>query len=118
MTKIWPLLTGKEKSPHEAFFYYRDNELKAVRAGKWKLHLAVLQGSARGKGKGKAKGVPAPALFDLEADIGEKTSVLADHPEVAERLRSYVRAFKEDLAENSRPAAFVDNPKPLAKSVE
>ena len=108
---IWPVLTGKEKSPHEAFFYYRDNELKAVRSGKWKLHLAVPQG--RGE-----KGAPTSALFDLEADIGEKTNVLADHPEVAERLRSYVKAFEEELAQNSRPAAFVDNPKPLAKSVE
>jgi len=108
---IWPVLTGKEESPHEAFFYYRDNELKAVRSGKWKLHLAMPQG--RGE-----KGAPTSALFDLEADIGEKTDVLADHPEVAERLRGYVRAFKEDLAQNGRPAAFVDNPKPLAKSVE
>ena len=115
---IWPVLTGKEKSPHEAFFYYRDNELKAVRSGKWKLHLAVPQGSVKGKGKRRAKGAPAPALFDLEADIGEKTNVLADHPEVVERLRGCVTAFEEELAQNSRPAAFVDNPKPLGKSVE
>ena len=108
---IWPTLTGESGSPHEAFFYYRDNELKAVRSGKWKLHLAVPQG--RGE-----KGAPTSALFDLEADIGEQTNVLADHPEVAERLRGYARAFKEDLAQNGRPAAFVDNPKPLAKSVE
>jgi hypothetical protein len=105
------VLAGKEKSPHEAFFYYRDNELKAVRSGKWKLHLAVPQG--RGE-----EDAPTSALFDLEADIGEKTNVLADHPEVAERLRLYVKAFEEELAQNSRPAAFVDHPKPLAKSAE
>jgi hypothetical protein len=69
------------------------------------------------QGRGE-KGVPTSALFDLEADSGEKTNVLADHPEVAERLRSYVKAFEEELAQNSRPAAFVDNPRPLAKSVE
>jgi arylsulfatase A-like enzyme len=108
---IWPTLTGESGTPHEAFFYYRDNDLKAVRSGKWKLHLAVPQG--RGE-----KGAPTSALFNLETDIGEKTSVLADHPEVAERLRGYVRAFEKDLAQNSRPAAFVDNPKPLAKSGE
>ena len=70
------MLTGKEKSPHEAFFYYRDNKLKAVRSGKWKLHLVMRQG--RGE-----KGAAHSALYDLEADIGEKTNVLADHPEVA-----------------------------------
>src|SRR5262249_29276340 len=38
---IWPLLSGQEgaKSPHEAFYYYADSELQAVRSGDWKLHL-------------------------------------------------------------------------------
>ena len=108
---IWPVLTGREKSPHEAFFYYGGNNLRAVRSGKWKLHLAAP------KGKGK-KGASGSALFDLEADIGEKTNVLKNHPAVAERLREYVSAFQKDLSQNSRPAAFVKNPKPLAKSAE
>lgn len=108
---IWPVLTGRAKSPHEAFFYFRDNELRAVRSGKWKLHLALPP--AKGN-----KGSPRSALFDLEADIGETTNVLAEHPEVARRLRGHVKAFQDDLSQNSRPAAFVDNPKPLAKSPE
>ena len=102
------MLTGKEKSPHLAFFYYRDNELKAVRSGRWKLHLAVPQGR-------DAKGPPETALYDLNSDIGEQTNVLADHPQIAKRLREYVRAFKENLAQNSRPAAVAEHPKPLTK---
>jgi arylsulfatase A len=108
---IWPVLTQNARSPHEVFFYYRDNDLKAVRSGKWKLHLALPQGKG-------TKGTPKSALYDLEADIGETTNVLAENPEVAERLRAYVSAFKENLAQNSRPAAFVDDPKPLAKPTE
>jgi arylsulfatase A len=108
---IGPVLTGSAKSPHEAFFYHRGNKLEAVRSGRWKLHLALAQGRVRGRGKGAS----APALYDLEADISEKTNVLPDHPEVAERLRAYVAAFEKDLAQNSRPAAFVDDPKPLGK---
>jgi arylsulfatase A len=111
---IWPVLTGNGESPHEAFFYHKGNKLEAVRSGKWKLHLALSQGGRKGKARGKAKGAPAPALYDLEADIGEKTNVLAYHPDVAKHLRSYVKAFEEELAQNSRPAAFVDNPKPLS----
>ena len=109
---IWPVLTKNAKSPHEVFFYYRDNNLQAVRSGEWKLHLALVHG-AKGNNKGKGTSAAKPALFNLEADIGEKNNVYADHPEVAERLRSYVKEFEEELAKNSRPAAFVDNPKPL-----
>ena len=98
---IWPVLTGKEKSPHEAFFYYRDNELKAVRAGKWKLHLAAPQAAQRTK-----QGAPTPALFDLEADIGEKTNVLADHPEVAERLRCLCESVQRRTGPEQPPRRF------------
>jgi arylsulfatase A-like enzyme len=96
---IWPVLTRDAKSPQEAFFYHRGNQLEAVRSGKWKLRM----------------GGKKPALYDLEADIGETTNVLAQHPEIAERLRSYVKAFEEELAQNSRPAGVAENPKPLTK---
>lgn len=105
---IWPVLTQQAESPHEAVFVYRDNELKAVRSGKWKLHRSLP--TAKG-----AKGPPKPALYDLEADIGEKTDVYAQHPEVVARLRAQAEAFEAELAKNNRPAAFVENPKPLSK---
>ena len=63
-----------------------------------------------------AKGIgknPGAALFDLESDISEKKNVLAANPEVAKRLGSYVEEFEKKIAQNSRPAGFVDNPKPL-----
>jgi len=103
---IWPVLTGNEPSPHDTFFYYRDNDLKAVRWRKWKLHLALPQAN-------DAKGQPTSALYDLESDIGEKRNVIAEHPEVVARLRAAVEAFEKRLAENSRSAAFVDAPTPL-----
>jgi arylsulfatase A-like enzyme len=97
---VWPVLTGKAKSPHEAFFYHRGKTLEAVRSGSWKLRVR--------------NGKPT-VLYHLDDDIGEKTNVLADHPEIAERLRGYMREFEEELATNSRPAAFVDNARPLSK---
>jgi arylsulfatase A-like enzyme len=105
---IWPVLTGNAKSPHEAFLYHKGNKLAAVRSGKWKLYL----GGAEGKGRRGSRG---SALYDLEADIGEKANVLPDHPDVAERLRGYASAFEEDLAQNCRPAGFVADAKPLTK---
>ncbi|EMI52284.1 arylsulfatase A [Rhodopirellula sallentina SM41] len=105
---IWPVLTEQAASPHETFYYFSDNDLKAVRSGKWKLHLSLPQ-------KANAKTPPIPALYDLESDIGEKHDVMAEHPEVVSRLRSYVDAFQNELAQNSRPAATADDPKPLSK---
>lgn len=97
---IWPVLAGKAKTPHEAFFYHRGNELKAVRSGSWKLHTN--------------KGKPT-ALFDLENDIGEKKNVLKANPKIVKRLNGYLKGFAKDIAENNRPAAFVKNAKPLSK---
>ena len=36
---VWSVIIGDQKSPHEAFFYYKSNSLEAVRSGKWKMHL-------------------------------------------------------------------------------
>jgi arylsulfatase A-like enzyme len=102
---IWPVLTEHSESPHEAFFYHQGDALRAVRSGKWKYHLAH---SNKGK---KVK----PALYDLDRDIGETTNLLENHPEVAERMLALAEAFDKELAHNSRPAAFVDHPKPMEK---
>ncbi|MCM2369620.1 sulfatase-like hydrolase/transferase [Aporhodopirellula aestuarii] len=96
---IWPTLSGAAPTPHEAFFYHSGNDLQAVRSGKWKLHTK--------------QGRPAK-LFNLETDISEKNNVIKSHPDVVQKLVTHMDAFAADIAENSRPAAFVDNPKPLS----
>jgi len=96
---IWPVLAGKAETPHKALFYHRGNTLEAVRSGKWKLRIA---------------GRSAPALYDLEQDISERRNVLKDHPDVAARLRKCVEDFQKELAEDSRPAAFVKSPNGLS----
>jgi len=95
---IWPTLTGEAGTPHEAFFYHRGNQLQAVRSGKWKLHTN--------------RGRPAQ-LYGLESDVGEKNNVIKSNPEVVRKLGRHLKAFATDIANNSRPAAFVDDPKPL-----
>ena len=97
---IWPTLIGEAQTPHQAFFYHRGNQLQAVRSGKWKLHVK--------------NGKPT-RLYDLENDIGEKKNVIKSSPEVVQRLKGHLKAFTKDIADNSRPAAFVKIPKPLSK---
>ena len=93
-------LTGEAETPHEKFFYHRGNALQAVRSGKWKLHWK--------------KGKPTQ-LFNLEDDIAERNNLIKTELEVVKRLTGYLRAFEQDIAKNSRPAGFVENPKPFSK---
>jgi len=90
-------------TPHEAFFYYRARHLAAVRSGKWKLHL-VKYGQ-----KGKLI-KDTPSLYNLDSDIGEKHDILADHPEIAARLKQYADQFLVELEQNKRPSGLVENP--------
>ncbi len=72
-----PFFTGrKEGAPHEILFW-RWIAQSAVREGKWKLLV----------------GGPREYLFDLDADPEEKRNLLAQHPEVARRLRARLEAW-------------------------
>jgi arylsulfatase A-like enzyme len=115
---IRPLLFGRAgaKSPYEVFYYYHMEQLQAVRAGKWKLHLVRL-GRGRAKKSDRPESEP-PRLYDLQTDIGETTDVSARHPDVVRRLSGLAEEARKDLGdlgregENQRPAGRVDNPTP------
>ncbi|MCX6996875.1 MAG: sulfatase [Kiritimatiellaeota bacterium] len=114
-----PLLSGNSKeSPHEALYYFNGNRLEAVRSGPWKLAV-VPQGAELGKAKGSASQPPAgPRLYNLDADIGEKTDVAAQHPEVVAKLQALIQQMDADLGRNGagpgvRPPGRVSKPKVL-----
>ena len=114
---IWPLLSGQsKKSPHEALFYFLSNRLEAVRSGPWKLAIVEQVGWDVKK---KASQKPfTPKLFNLERDIGEKTDVAAQHPDVVQRLRGYIRQMGHDLGVTGqgpgvRASGIVEQPRPL-----
>ena len=106
---IWPLLTGESTtSPQEAYyFWYRQNELHAMRSGKWKLHFPHTYRSMIGQTLGQ-DGMPGKydytpeiglALFDLEKDIGEEHDVAEQFPEVVERLTRLADAKRAELGD-------------------
>lgn len=97
---IFPTLLGKSKTPHNAFFYHKGNNLQAVRMGKWKLHVSHNK---------------PEALYDLANDIGESNNVMKGNPKLVEKLLKEIVKFEKELAQNSRPAAFVKNPVALKK---
>ena len=117
---ILPLMTAQEgaKTPHEFYFYWNAETLQAVRSGQWKLHAA--RGGQAGKKEGKAgkdgkeqkkagdQPAEFPALYDLEADIGEKVNLYDKHPDVVERLTKAVEAARAEMQANKRPCGKVD----------
>jgi arylsulfatase A-like enzyme len=106
---IWPLLEGRPgaKSPHEAYFFYWQRHLQAVRAGRWKLHLPhsyrTLVAPAGNDGKaGPYREVNTPlALYDLQDDPSEKVDVAAKHPDVVERLQALAERERVELGDSA-----------------
>lgn len=108
---IGPLIRGEAgaQSPHDAYFFYWCEALEAVRAGRWKLHfphayhtLGGRQGGTDGKPASYDQATIGPALFDLEADIGETTDVRAAHPDVVASLERLADRMRDDLGDSAR----------------
>ena len=89
----------------DAFFYYREHELQAVRSGDWKYHLRTGE------------------LYHLRRDIGETQDRAAEHPDIVARLESLAARCRADLGDSltgtpgahCRPCGRVDRPRPLVK---
>ncbi len=118
---IWPLLAGRTKeSPHEALFYFNGNRLEAVRCGPWKLAIAPQALCTPNAQPVKHTG---PRLYNLDADIGEKIDVAAEHPQIVKRLQAHAGKMDSDLGVRNkgpgvRPPDRVQSPKPLLKRVD
>ena len=109
---ISPLMFGEPgaKSPHEAFYYYRETHLDAVRSGPWKLVFPrpgrddsewLLSRSGAFLGE-ILEPVTELSLYNLEADIGEKDNVAAANPDVVERLTALADRAREELGDYDR----------------
>jgi arylsulfatase A-like enzyme len=95
---------GSQKTPYEAFYYYDGLRLKAVRSGKWKLHLPHQYKGVKKPGMDGKKGEYfydkiELSLFDLENGIAESTNVADQNPAVVERLLKYVDKARDELGD-------------------
>ena len=92
-------------SPRDRFWYYRGDDLEAVRVGNWKLHLSK-------------HGTERVELYDLEADVGEQNDLAAERPEVVAELMAEAEAARLQLGDRRlgivgadvRPAGEVADP--------
>tara|TARA_A100000164_G_scaffold380814_1_gene429681 strand:- start:743 stop:2149 length:1407 start_codon:yes stop_codon:yes gene_type:complete len=122
-----PLLTKKSiEAPHENFFfYYRTNELHAVRHKNWKLYLPHSYRSLNGR-KGTDDGYPipyemnkieTPALYNLEFDPKELLDIANQNPDLVEKISKIADSIRGVLGDRLtgikgsevRPVGRLDN---------
>ena len=97
-------------SPHEAFCFYRGDDLEALRTGEWKLHFAK-------------DGAPVDELYDVVADPAETIDRFGERPDVVADLTARADAARAELGDGRlgivgrsvRPIGEVDDPVPLTQ---
>jgi arylsulfatase A-like enzyme len=108
---------GTSAKARENFAYYYGDKLEAVRVGKWKLHLPHTYRSYENLVPAAVDGKPAKynqgkvewALYDLEADEGERNDVSATQPQVVAELKAFAEAERKRMDESKRPVGRVGN---------
>ena len=98
------LLTGVEKeSPHDVFYFYHNESLEAIRAGRWKfiprIHTYVWP-MPLDKFWGSAGSAQAPWLYDIESDPQESYNLKDNHPDVIEEMKRKFHEWEAQMKEN------------------
>lgn len=107
---LFPLMTNEEgANPRETFlYYYRRNNLEAVRHGHWKLVFPhpgrIYSGFEPGKdgmpGRVMENFAHEGGLYDLRRDPGEQYNLIDFYPEVVEKLNKIADEAREDLGDD------------------
>lgn len=120
---ISPLLTGEAQSldpEHPYFYWYRTNELHAMRMGRWKLHFPHGYRSMHGRELGK-DGMPGKydysvhtelELYDLLADPAESHNLVSDEPEVLAEMMALADVMRARLGDRLQEVEGVENREP------
>ena len=83
-------LFGNGKSPRDEMFFYRGQQLYAVRKGPFKAHFKTKPAY----GSEELKEHDPPLLYHLGHDPGEHYNINKKHPEVIEELKKLVEKHK------------------------
>jgi len=89
---LMPMLTGKGKSGRDTMFFYRGQQLYAVRKGPWKAHFITQSGY-----RDKPVQHDPPALYHLDNDPSENFDVSKKNPDVITDILKVVAEHKATL---------------------
>jgi len=85
---LMPLLEGKMKErPKPIGFWHPDGEEEMGELAAWNDNRYKLLTHPRGK----------CALYDLTVDLGEKTDIAAQHPEIVNRMKAELKAWQDSV---------------------
>lgn len=105
------------KTPHEAFYYYRRNQLQAVRSGNWKLHLDLKETYPRWSDNRLTGEGRSGKLINLAQDTQEAVDVAGEYPKVMDRLLKLAREAEKSLGAPQMPGEDQRKPKDIEKPV-
>jgi arylsulfatase A-like enzyme len=99
---IAPLLFGEPNAntPYEAFYYYHQDQLQAVRSGPWKMFLPVAATAGHPHFNKNQK--PETLLFNVVEDIASQHNVAAEHPDIVARLNRFAEQARADLGDKDK----------------
>lgn len=101
LSEVWAGVEGVI-SLRTTFYYYQQTRLQAVRSGKWKLHLPghrLWPQYAKEEDMGP---IAKPMLYDLEAEIDERTNLAEANPEVVKELMALAEKARNDVGDHDR----------------
>jgi arylsulfatase A len=107
---ILPLMQAEPGAyPRKMYYYYWANQLHCLRLGRWKLHFPHKYYTYEGNEPGKdgRPGATSPAeiglaLYDLEAHVGERNDVAAEHTDLVQRMKRLAEIAREELGDEGR----------------
>lgn len=106
---LLPLLKGEKAEPRKSlYYYYRNNNLEAVRDAQWKLVFPhkgrTYEGFEPGKnglpGKVNENNEVSGGLYDLRRDPGERYNLMEYHPDIVARLKKIADEARADLGDD------------------
>jgi arylsulfatase A-like enzyme len=92
-----PILFGTGPSQRDTMFYYRGDELFAIRKGPFKAHFKTAPGYGTDGAEVVFEPHDPPLLFELGQDPGEKVDVAKDHPAVINGIKQEFARHRQNL---------------------
>ena len=104
---ISPLLFGTGKSPRDIVYYYRGEQVYAIRKGDYKAHfITQLEYGSRTAHpitdpemeiKSSPTVLDQPLLYNLSIDPSEKFNIAGEHPEVIDEIRKVLEEHRAGI---------------------
>ena len=98
------VLTQKEVSPRNEFYYWAFAELHAIRTNKWKLHIKQREPVNYWN---KTIVLDKPELYNINSDVSEKYDVSDKNLKIVSKMLKSIESHLKDV-EGSTPDQLVD----------